>query len=145
MSQNNHPDEQIRDFIESNLTNIKGIELISCESKESIVLDEKEISWIYTFAKPGSKVSAVLTISDPLYFCNVSFQKEKTSHFSLKPFMETVLKSDEIELLFNSFIDEKIFEDEYTLGYIGIFKKSLALKEVQDVLNGDFWPEVPAE
>jgi hypothetical protein len=142
---NNHPDEQVRNFIDKNLTNIEGIELISCESKESIVLDEKEISWVYSFAKPGSKVSAVLTISDPLYFCSVSFQKDENTHFSLKPFMEKVQNNDDIEVLFNSFIDEKILEDEYTLGYLNILKKCLNSKEAQTVLSGKSWPEVPEE
>lgn len=142
---NKHPDDQVRNYIEKNLTSIEGVELVSCESKESIVLDEKEISWIYSFAKPGSKVSAILTISDPLYFCNVSFQKDEKTHFALKPFMETVQGSDEIEILFNSFIDEKILEDDYTLGYLNIFKKCLSTKEVQAVLSGESWPDVPAE
>lgn len=145
MSSNSHPNEKVSAFIADSLEKISGIKMIKSESKEAVVFDEKEISWIYTFQKEDSGVRAVLTISDPLYFCDVSFLKYQKPQFQLKSYLKNVANNNDIEDLFENFIDEKIDQEEYSLAYLNIFKNSLDTLDVQKIMNGDMWPDVPSE
>lgn len=145
MSSAKHPNDKVNNYISQNLTSIKGIELTKCESKETIVFDEKEISWIYTFKKEGSSIDITLTVSDPIYFCEVFISKSKKDFFALKSYLKNILRSEEIENLLNNFYDEKLNEEEYTLKYLDIFKKYLASKELNEIMDGESWPRVPSE
>lgn len=145
MSGTKHPNSDIDTFVVNKITASAGLDSVSCDSKESIVLDEKEVTWTYTFEKKGAGVTASLNISDPLYFCDVSFAKSEKNHFPLKSYLKYIVKSNEIELLFENFIDEEISAEEYTLNYLTIFNKYMKTAEVQKIMNGEFWPEVPLE
>jgi hypothetical protein len=145
MSAKNHPNSSIDSFILSKISKSAGIEDIKCESKESIVFDEKETTCMYSFKKPSSEVSVTLTVSEPLYYCGVSFAKSDKVHFPFGGYLKSIIKSDEIEQLFESFIDEKITAEEYTLNYLTIFNKYLSTTEVQNIMAGEYWPNVPLE
>jgi hypothetical protein len=145
MSTKGHPNSDINNFIVNTISKSVGIENIKCESKESIVFDEKETTWIYSFKMPDSEVGVTLNISEPLYFCDVSFVKSEKNYFPLKSLLKNNINSDEIELLFESFIDEKITAEEYTLNYLTIFNKYAKTTEVKKIMAGKSWPDVPLE
>lgn len=145
MSMSAHPVEKVNNYILSNIVGSQGLELVDCKSKETIVLEEKEITCEYTLKKSDSDIKVVLTISDPLYFCNVSIIKTEKNHFSLKSYMENINSDSALENLFTQFIDEEISEELYTLGYLNIFANELQSKSLADILSGDYWPEVPLE
>ena len=145
MSSARHPNDKVNKYISQNLTSVQDIKLSKCESKQTIVFDEKEISWIYTFKKDQSPIQITLTISDPIYFCEVFISKSKRDFFALKSYLKNILRSEEIENLLNNFYDEKLNEEEYTLQYLEIFKKYLASKEIQKIMDGESWPKVPSD
>jgi len=145
MSTTGHPNEKVNGYILDTIGSIEGLNLVSCESKESIVLEEKEITWIYIFNKDNSGVNVIITVSDPIYFCNVSFAKNENDHFSLKPFLGHILNKNDLEDLFNDFIDEKVDDEDYTMKFLNTFKKYSDTEEVKKVMSGEYWPDVPSE
>ena len=110
MSTSGHPNEKINTFIQENIANLDGFDLLSCKSKETVVLGEKEITWIYKFGSGSSLTNMSISISDPLYFCDISFSKGDKVHFQLKSYMEDINQDKSLEALFNQFIDEEITE-----------------------------------
>jgi hypothetical protein len=142
MSTSGHPNEKINTFIQENIATLAGFNLISSVSKETVVLDEKEITWLYTFNSGKSLTNMVISISDPLYFCDVSFSKGEKVHFPLKTYMEDINQDNSLEALFNQFIDEEITEPIYILGYLNIFAQEAKTKAIQDVMSGNYWPEI---
>ncbi|EQC52315.1 hypothetical protein, partial [Bacteriovorax sp. DB6_IX] len=110
-----------------------------------VVLEEEEITYIYTFKKGDSSITANVAVSDPLYFCDVTFKKDENDYFSLKPYLKTLGENTEMEQLFDFYMDEKIDDEQYVLGYLNLFKKYLSESDVQMVLSGEFWPDVPDE
>jgi hypothetical protein len=143
MSIANHTNEKVNEFILNNLAKVEGMNLVKAESKESIVLEEKEITWVCTFKKPESEVSVSVVISDPLYFCDITFAKSDNNYFPFKSYLENVAKSNELEDLFENFIDEKIAEEEYIMSYLNVFKKHVQSADIQKIIAGESWPEVP--
>jgi hypothetical protein len=142
MSTSGHPNEKINTFIHNNIATIDGFNLVSCVSKETIVLEEKEVTWVYTFNSGKSATNMTITISDPLYFCDVSFSKGDKVHFPLKAYMEDINQDKSLEALFNQFIDEEITEQIYILGYLNIFAQEAKTQAVLDIMDGLYWPEI---
>ena len=140
-----HPNSSVTNYINKNLTSLDNIELLSCSSKESIVFDEKETSWIYDLALKGKDIKLVLTLSDPLYFCSVSIVKSEKEHFNFKSYLKNIDGDSSIENLFNKFIDEEINEETYTIEYLKILEKNLLSGSILNVLSGNVWPAVPHE
>jgi hypothetical protein len=139
------PNEKIHNYIFSELDSNNGLELVNSQSKEAIVFDERETSWIFTFEKADSPIKVLLTISDPLYFCDVSFYQNETEHFTLNSYLKNTAQSIELEKVLDSFMDDNISEEEYTMSFLNIFKKYLGSCEVQEIISATYWPDVPSE
>jgi len=144
MAFESHSNGQVDNFLKADIK-AAGLELINVEKKKTVVLEEEEITYIYTFKKGDSSITANVAVSDPLYFCDVTFKKDENDYFSLKPYLKTLGENTEMEQLFDFYMDEKIDDEQYVLGYLNLFKKYLSESDVQMVLSGEFWPDVPDE
>ncbi|OIQ20961.1 MAG: hypothetical protein BM556_03185 [Bacteriovorax sp. MedPE-SWde] len=145
MSIEKHPNELVNDFISNSIMGLAGLKLTQCDKKETIVLEEKETTYIYSFRKDGSDTLVNIALSDPLYFCDVSFAKNENDYFNLKPYLKTIGESQNLESLFDFFLDEKVSEEEYVLGFLNIFKSMAENPEIQQIISGEYWPDVPKD
>jgi hypothetical protein len=145
MTTESHTSSAVDKFLKNDIVSGTGLELTQVDKKVSVVLEEEETTYIYSFRKAGSEVLVNVAVSDPLYFCDVTFAKSADDYFSLKPYLATMGQASEMESLFDFYMDEKISDEEYVLGYLNLFKKSLGESDVQSVVAGEFWPDVPSE
>ena len=144
MAFESHTNGAVDKFLKQDLV-AAGLQLVNVDKKVSIVLEEEETTFIYSFKKGDSPVAINVAVSDPLYFCDVTFAQNENDYFSLKPYLKTLGQDSEMEQLFDFYMDEKISDDEYVLGYLKLFVKYLGESDVQMVMSGDFWPDVPSE
>jgi len=144
MAFESHTNGAVDNFLKQDLV-ATGLELVNVDKKVTVVLEEEEVTFIYSFKKGSSPVLVNIAVSDPLYFCDVTFAQSESDYFSLKPYLKTLGQDSELESLFDFYMDEKISDDEYVLGYLKLFAKSLGEQDVQSVIAGEFWPDVPSE
>jgi len=147
MTKQTHPNSKIDSYILNTLcgSGDPSLEYISSESREDVVFDEKELTCNYTMRAPKSKIDIIVTVSEPLYFCNVTFSKTSTNYFSLKGLLKAVIGSKEIEDIFEEFIDGKVEAEEYTLKYLKVFKQLTETPKIQKIITGESWPSVPTD
>ena len=142
MKQSRHPNENIHKAIDAVFKQLNLTYTISTY-KDSHPNLKDYTNWGYLARQQRPHLDVKVYATSPELSAGLLISRSKTKYIFLEDYVRAIVKSNKLTDLSDQVARNRINREDYILTCIAIFREYLATPEIQSILKGEKWIDVP--